>query len=221
MDRVFINEQEFHFLELFRIALSEETHEDRLAAIRYVKHEVAEARLQGFVEREGPDWTKAPANRELVEWVAMTSSERAEAVYEFARVSRRYEDRNERRLNIAEQAGMLIYLSIHDGKFEGVHTWSGILYQVTEAGKAQKVSGARDKDTVRKTWSMYRGVVHLGMAMDICEGLSARPEQVLHLAEQIRRLLSETCPKGTSVPYVLPEEQISFVYEPMTYGPRF
>lgn len=221
MHRVPINEQELLFLELFRIALSAETLEKRLTAIRYVKHEVVAARLQNLHENPGPEWVQDPRNLELVNWVAETAPERDNAVYEFSRVSRQYEDMNERRLNIAEQARKLIDLSIQKGKFEGVQTRSGILYQVTEVGKAHKVSGARDKDTVRKSWGTYRGVVHLGMAMDICEELSEPLVSVLFWAERIRRRLSETCPQGTANPYVSPSEQITFVYESGCCGPRF
>ena len=221
MHRVSINEQELFFLELFRIALSAETHAERLSAIRHVKHSVIAARLQNLAENPGPGWIKDPENKDLVEWAAVTAPERDEAIYEFSRVSRDYEDRNERRLNIAEHVGNMIGLSIEDGKFEGVQTNSGILYQLTEVGKEHNVRGAKDKDTVRKSWGCYRSVVHLGMAMDICENLSASSAEVLLMAEHIRRRLSETCPKGTSKPYVPPEEQISFVYKSCIYGPRF
>ena len=221
MHRVSINEPELFFLELFRIALSAEALEERLAAIRSVRHEVIAARLQSLSEGNPPGWQNDPANRELVEWVAKTAGEREDGIYEFSRISRRYEDRTERRLNVAEHIGKLIGLSIEDGRFEGVQTPSGILYQVTEVGKAHNIRGAKDKDVVRKSWGCYRGVVHLGMAMDLCEDLSASPAEVLLLAEHIRLRLSETCPKGTSAPYVSAEEQISFVYESKPYGPRF
>ncbi|WP_323786508.1 hypothetical protein [Thalassovita sp.] len=221
MHRVSINEQELFFLELFRIALSAETLEDRLTAIRSVKHEVIAARLKSLSEGRSSGWQEDPANRELVEWVAKTAGEREDGIYEFSRVSRRYEDRTERRLNVAEHVGKMIGLSIEDGKFEGVQTDSGILYQLTEVSKEHNIRGAKDKDTVRKSWGCYRGVVHLGMAMDFCEDLSASPAEVLLMAEHFRRRLSQMCPKGTSTPYVSPEEQISFVYESSIYGPRF
>lgn len=221
MHRVSINEQELFFLELFRIALSAETHEERLEAIRHAKHKVISARLQNLAENPGPGWILDPENKDLVEWAAMTAPERDEAIYEFSRVSRDYEDRNERRLNVAEHVGKMIGLSIEDGKFEGVQTDSGILYQLTEVSKEHNIRGAKDKDTVRKSWGCYRGVVHLGMAMDFCEDLSASPAEVLLMAEHFRLRLSQICPKGTSAPYVAPEEQISFVYESRIYGPRF
>ncbi|WP_168797779.1 hypothetical protein [Aliishimia ponticola] len=219
--RVSINEDELNFLELFRVALSPETLEERLAAIRFVRHEVIEGRLQNISECHSRDWINAPENRRLAEWASKTSHDRHEAIYEFTRVSHQYEDRNERRLNIAEHVGKLIDNSIHDGKFEGVQTRNGILYQLTAAGKERGISGARDKDVVRKSWNTYRGIVHLGMAMDLCEDLNMGTGMVLLVAEKIRRRLSEVCPKRTRKPYVDPDEQISFIYESMTYGPRF
>ena len=218
---VSINEPELTFIELFRIALSAETLAARLAAIRLVKHEVIAARLQTLARNPGPSWTRDPSNEDLVDWVALTAAERDEAIYELSRVFRVYEEQNERRLNVAEHAGKLLYLSILDGKREGVQTPAGILYQVTAAGKAHGIRGAKDKDVVRKSWGTYRGIVHLGMAMDLCEDRKAPLEAVLTLAEKIRRLLSETCPKGTQQPYVPCEEQISFVYRSNIYGPRF
>jgi hypothetical protein len=83
------------------------------------------------------------------------------------------------------------------------------------------VSGARDKDTLRKIWNSYRGVVHLGIAIDYCENHPAQNLHVFHLAELFRKTLSENCPKGTSKPYVDPGEQISFLYISTLSGPRF
>ncbi|MBE9639770.1 hypothetical protein [Salipiger mangrovisoli] len=221
MFKVSVNEAEGLYLELFRIALSAEGYAARVEALRHVKHVVVAERLKVLAESEGTSWTSEPENQSLVTWTAQTAAERDDAIYEFSRASRTYEDRNERRLNIAEHAGKLIYLSILEGKRQGVQTPSGILYQVTLAGREHGISGARDKDTVRRSWGAYRGIVHLGMAMDFCEDQPVQPEEVLFVAERIRRVLSESCPKGTSEPYVPPEEQISFVYESGTWGPRF
>jgi hypothetical protein len=88
-------------------------------------------------------------------------------------------------------------------------------------GRELRISGARDKDTVRKSWRAYRGIVHLGMAMDYGEEQTLPPGEVLLLAEQIRRTFSQTCPKGTSRPYIPQSEQISFRFESGTSGPRF
>lgn len=221
MIRVSINQAELNFLEMFRVALSAETNEDRLAAIRCVKHDVISVRLEELTSRAGPDWVRESVNRELVDWAAVTSATRSEAAFELAPVARRYEDLNERRLNVAEHAGKLINFSIHDGKFEGVQTQRGILYQVGKQGREFQIRGAKDKDTIRECWRTYRGVVHLGMAMDFCEELSMSLEDALMLAEEIRRKFSGACPKGTSEPYVSADEQISFVYESGIYGPRF
>ncbi|MEQ3625199.1 MAG: hypothetical protein ABNH26_11090 [Celeribacter sp.] len=221
MHEVFINEAELSFLELFRIALSAETLEDRLAAIQFVRHEVIATRLQNLTDNFGPHWTSDPRNKDLVELVALKAAERDSAVYEFSRVCRIYEDRNERRLNIAEHAGKIAYLSVLEGKREGVQTPAGILYQLTLAGRKHRIRGAKDKDVVRRSWSTYRGSVHLGMAMDFCEDRGVSPEEVFPVAEQIRRVLSDACPRGTNRPYVPQKEQISFTYASKVCGPRF
>ncbi len=211
MQQVAINEKELFFIELFRIALSAETLEDRLATNQLVRHEVIAARLQNLAENPGPDWVSDTDNKYLVEWVAMTAAERDEAIHEFSRVSRIYKDRNERRLNIAEHAGKLVYLSILEGKREGVQTSAGILYQLTLAGREHGIRGAKDKDVVRRSWGTFRGIVHLGMAMDFCENRGTSLEEDLAVAEEIRRVLSNTCLKGTDRPYVLREEEVSFI----------
>lgn len=126
--KVALNESELMFIELFRVALSAPTHEERLAAIGHVKHEVVATQLQEINRKLGPDWwVHHEANKELVSWVAGTAGQREDAIYEFCRVLHDYESKNERRLNVAEYVGQMIYLSITDGKFEGVQTGRGIL----------------------------------------------------------------------------------------------
>lgn len=219
--KVAVNEIELLYIGLFRVALSVPTHEERLAAIRCVRHEVIASRLHEINKKPGPDWVHDENNRELVAWVAATAGEREDAIYQFSRVCQAYDDRYERRLNVAEQVGKMICLSIHDGKFEGVQTPGGILHQVSKQGREHGITGARDKDVVRKAWRDYRGVVHLGMALDYCEESSTPPEDVFLVAESYRRMLSLTCPKGAKKPYVEAERQVSFSYESDIYGPRF
>lgn len=216
-----VNEIELMFIALFRIALSAPTHEDRLAAIRYVRHEVLASRLEEINKKSGLEWVHDQTNSELIKWVAATAGERDDAIYEFGRVSRAYDQKNERRLNIAEQVGKMICLSIFDGKYEGVQTRHGILHQVTAQGKEYDIPGARDKDTVRKVWRDYRNVVHFGMALDRCEEISAPLEHVFFVAERYRKMLSGSYPKGTKKPYVEARSQISFSYESNICGPRF
>ncbi len=219
--KVAINEIELGFIGLFRVALSAPTHEERLAAIRCVRHEVIAARLQEINKKPGPDWVKHDGNRDLVAWVAATAGEREDAIYEFSRVCQAYDDRYERPLNVAEQIGKMICISIVDGKFEGVQTKDGILYQLGFQGRKYSIRGAKDKDSIRKAWRDYRGVVHLGMALDFCEELPAPFESVFLIAERYRKMLSQSCPKGTKKPYVDTEQQFFFSYESSVYGPRF
>lgn len=216
-----LREVEGFYLELFRIALSAETLEAKATALRYVKQVVIAERLKVLSESEGSAWTSEPDNQSLVMWTAQTAAAREEAIYEFSRVSRTYEDKNERRLNVAEHVGKLVYLSIMEGERQGVQTKTGILNQLTLDGKERGIRGAKDKDVVRKSWATYRGIVHLGMAMDLCEDREVSSSEVLFVAGQIRRVLSDSCPKGTSVPYVPREEQIDFAYKSDIGGPRF
>lgn len=216
-----INEPELNFVELIRLALSEETKEQRESAIKNVKHEVVAARLDLLAAEGGSRWASDPQNANFVQWTIRTSAERREAAYGFSQTARRYEDKNERRLNIAEHVGKLIWLSILEKKFEGVQTEIGILRQVSDDAKSHTVSGARDIDTLRKVWATYKGVVHLGMALDFCEEHPTHQANLLHIAEQYRLALSQNCPKGTSKPYVSPAEQISFVYLSSLKGLRF
>ena len=180
---VSVNEVEGLFLEQLRIALSAEDHESRVAALRCLKHVVIADRLRALTDSEGVDWASEPENQTLAIWTAQTAADRDEAIHEFSRIARTYDDRNERRLNIAEHTGKLVYLSILEGKREGVQTPAGILYRVTLAGREYGVSGARDKDTVRRSWGAYRGIVHLGIAMDYFEDQTVPSHQVLFTAE--------------------------------------
>lgn len=217
---VSINEPELEFLELFRIALSEETMDRRRAAVQNVKHDIIAQRLDRLSLGGRTEWMSATENAELVRWIASTAYQRHEAILEFAQTSRAFEDKMERKLNIAEQIGFFVFLSIRDEKFEGLHTVDGILEQVRAQANRDRVSGARDIDTLRKIWKMYRGIVHLGMAHSYTEDYPTQDLDVIHLAEEFRKSLSENCPKSTSKPYVDPDEQISFVYKSKTSGPR-
>ncbi|TGD64080.1 hypothetical protein EYC08_11685 [Tabrizicola sp. WMC-M-20] len=221
MLRVSINEPELRSLEYIRIALSEPTPDLREKAIANAKQEMVTLRLTTLNEKFGTAWTSEPQNAEFVQWIAQTSAERHEASYEFSQTGRRYEDRNERRLNVAEHIGKLIWLSIQDKRFEGVQTDEGLLKQVSNQARDHSISGAKDKDTLREIWKTYRGIVHLGMALDYCDEHPASEQNVLHLAEEYRKSLSHFCPKGTKTPYVLECEQIKFVYCSRAWGPRF
>ncbi|PUB12695.1 hypothetical protein [Yoonia sediminilitoris] len=127
MAEVGINEFDLQFIELFRIALSEETNELRHRAIKNVKHDVVNGRIELLMKEKGPKWASDATNRNFIEWVAATSIQRNDAAYEFSETGKRYEAKNERKLNIAEHIGNVIFLSIRDGKFEGVQVNGGIL----------------------------------------------------------------------------------------------
>uniref|UniRef100_UPI00248FA41A hypothetical protein n=1 Tax=Litoreibacter halocynthiae TaxID=1242689 RepID=UPI00248FA41A len=199
-----IDQSELLSIELIRMALSEESQDARVKAVKAVKHDIVATRVALLTDRYGPDWTHEPENADLVRWIADSAAERHEAVHEFSEVKTRYEAKHEKKLNVAEHTGKLIWHSIQDGKFEGVQTPNGILQQVQDAGREENIRGAKDKDVIRKNWSTYRGVAHIGMAIDFCESNPSRKNDILKIAEQVRRSLSQNCPKGTSKPYVDP-----------------
>jgi hypothetical protein len=205
METIHISEPELNCLELFRIALSENTNDERLRAINVMRHEVVSLGLVNFPIKAGKN---AP---EFVHWVAETSIERQQAAHDFSEIAHRYNTRNERRLNIAEHVGKLVWDSIQRKEFKGLHVTGGILEQVRTIAKQEGVQGARDKDVLSRTWMTYRGVVHLGMAMDYCEDNPGMGLEVLDVAEKIRLGLSQGCPKKTRQPYVPEEGQFSFV----------
>jgi hypothetical protein len=207
-----INEYELLSIEIIRIALSEPTPELREKAIANAKHEAVTFWLTTRNDKLGIDWMSDPKSDEFVRWIAKTSIERHEASDQFMQTGIRYEKGNERKLNVAEHIGKLIWGSIQDKKFEGLHTTHGILQQVSDQAQKHSVSGAKDMDTLRGIWKRYRGIVHLGMALDYCEDYPDHDQKVLDLAENFRRGLSQFCPKGTKKPYVAEGEQIIFRY---------
>ena len=213
---VSINQAEMLSIEYVRIALSEPTADLRERAIANAKQDVMAITIETLNGRVGTDWMSDPQHAELAKWIATSSSERHQASYEYSQTIRRYEDGNERKLNVAEHIGKLIWHSIQDGKFKGLQTPGGILEQVRDETKKHKISGARDKDILREIWNTYRGVVHLGMAMDYREEYPNHAQGILDLAENYRRGLSQFCPKGTKKPYVDAAEQTMFAYSSIT-----
>ncbi|MEQ9696076.1 hypothetical protein [Shimia sp. SDUM112013] len=221
MREIHINEPELQSIDLFRAALSEETSEQRRQAIAFVKQDIVAGRLDALASKHGENCFSDPTNVEFVQWIARTASARHEAAIGLMQIGRRYDEKNGNKLSVAEHIGMQVWLSIRQGKFEGVYTDTGVLQQVRDDAKETKVRGARDKDILRKIWRCYRGVVHLGMAIEYCEENPDQGMNVIGLSEILRRDLCENCPKGTSNPYVDPSEQFSFVYLSYIWGPRF
>lgn len=221
MDKISLNEFDLLNIDIFRIALSEETREQRMRAIINSKHNVVEARIEVTFNTLGDRWTSDLTNAKFMSWVATTSARRTDAAYEFAETERRFYSKNERKINIAEETGFLIFRSVQTKRFKGVQTKGGLLEQIRHVARQENVRGAKDKDVVRKIWKTYRGVVHLGMAITYCEENPDQQFNILHLAELFRETLSGNCPKGRSEPYVDPSSQISFVYLSKLWGPRF
>ena len=221
MPTVPINEPEAEFIGLIRLALSEADNPERLKAIRTVKLDIESARLDKLNSEFGTDWMQDPKNAELVQWIASSTTERHEAGFDLSQTGQRFESKNQLKLNVAEHIGLLIFHSIQDEKFEGLHSFGGILDQVSDDARNSNTRGAKDTDTLRKNWNTYRGVVHLGLAINYCEENPDQGFHVLHLAELFERTLSENCPKGTSKPYVDQGDQTHFAYKSKLYGPRF
>ncbi len=207
-----IDEKELRFLDLFRVSVSEKTVELRKRAIRNVRHDVIATLIRSLPNAMDQLPNLSVTRQKVYRSINSTASARHEAAWEFAATLQRYEDRNERKLNIAEEAGFLIIGTIGNGRRQGVHTPDGILSQVRDLGIKENVRGAKDSDTIRQTWMCYRGVVHLGMAIGETVGKIRCLSEILELAETYRCLLSSQCPKGISKPYVPEPEQISFPY---------
>jgi hypothetical protein len=209
---VAIYEPELLCVEMLRVALSEETLEARLRAIENVKYDVrtsaAESLFSG--KRQVNDDPRYIAS---LHQIAKTSGRSYEAAYELAQTTQRFETKNERKLNIAEHIGNVVLLSIYTKKFQGVQTDDGILTQVQCDARKHNIYGGKNHDTLRDIWRTYRGVVHLGMAMAYCEDNPNADVNVLHLAEEYRRALSENCPKKAVDPYVDSSLQIKFTYK--------
>lgn len=167
--------------------------------------------LEGFpiFKKRGAETRNSP---DFVQWVAETATERCEAARDYVSIFQRYQKNTEKKLNIAECIGKHVWQTIQQQKFQGVQVAGGILEQVRHEARELDVRGAKDEDTVRNIWKRYRGVVHLGMAMDYCEDHPGSGMHVLHVAEKIRQALCKSCPKGTRKPYVDLSEQISFLY---------
>lgn len=203
--KVSLNEPECECLGLFRIALSEETDDDRLSAIQVMRHEVVSLGLENF-----PISNSTHPN--FVKWTASTAQLRYDAGREFCGIAQRFDSKNERKLNVAEYIGKLVWESIATKRFQGLQAKGGILEQTQDFAKQNAIRGARDKDVLRKIWKAYRGVVHLGMAMDYCEEHPETTLHVLQIAETFRAGLASNHPKGWPEPYVGSEGQISFKY---------
>ena len=119
MKTVNLNDPDLKHLEMFRIALSEHSMELRLRAIRNVKHDVISGRLERLFGSIGKEGISDPENALFIQWVAITSSKRNDAAYEFSETAKRFEAKLQTRLNIAEEAGTIIFSSIKDRKFKG------------------------------------------------------------------------------------------------------
>jgi hypothetical protein len=221
MHDISLNEPELQYLDLIRVALSEESFKLREGAIKNVKHDVVSDRLDRLFKEIGSQGLAAPENAEFMQWAAMSTTQRNEAAYAFSDTGRRYEGTNERKLNVAEEIGFTIFSSIKDGKFKGVHQPGGIFEQMREQAELEEVRGAKDKDVLRQCWNTYKGVVHFGMALTYCAENLDQHFDILDVAEFFREILSQNCPKGTRKPYVDPAEQISFVYLSKAWGTRF
>ncbi|MFD2738039.1 hypothetical protein ACFSUD_00495 [Sulfitobacter aestuarii] len=219
MYKVAINGAEVHYLELFRIAVSESDHEKRMRSIHNVRHEVKMEWLKLQISDKETTGMSGSSNVELLRDMAELAMDAPEMIREFTQTVGRYEGANgrgnERKLNVAEHIGKQVLLSIREGTFHGVQSDFGILEQVRHDAKDLGITGARDVDTLREIWKTYRGVVHLGIAMDEFKNAPDWGPDVLINAEMIRRTLSQNCPRSHKSPYVDPKCQIYFPYNPI------
>ncbi|MBB3996042.1 hypothetical protein GGR95_003708 [Sulfitobacter undariae] len=173
MKTVSIDGAQLTSLNLYRAALSEECQEKRLRAIEVVTHDVVARQINLFASSKGKGWSSKPKYSEFAKLVMASTDERYEAAIEFGQIMRRYDQDNDRKLYVAELIGMNVLTSIKAQSFQGLHSPDGILEQVRAYAQQNKVIGARNKALLLKSWRTYLGVVHLGMAMQLC---AANPE---------------------------------------------
>jgi hypothetical protein len=186
-----------------------------------VRHDVSANRLDLLFQSLPYRQMAGPEDYRFLRWVAETASQRHEAALKLMDVERRFQKVTQRKLSIAEVIGLSVFMSVREGEFKGIHVEGGILARVSDEAREASVRGGRDMDTLRKIWNIYRRVVHLGMAITYLEDNPDQRWDILQLAEMFRAVLRENCPKGTNKPYVLPAEQIEFVYGSRAYGPRY
>lgn len=209
---VHLNDSDLEAILLFRVAISEDTMEARTSAISGLREVLTSDLIEYLGERPSVLESATKQVKDLHRFVFETSKVRREGENRFKRAGLRYDAKNERRLNVAECIGRLVWDTIKAGEFRGLHTSGGILASTMQIGHDAGVSGAKDKDTVRKLWKTYRGVVHLGMAINFCEEEGIGGVSVMEVAEEMRFQLSNNCPKGTKKPYVAEADQMKFVY---------
>lgn len=209
------------YIEMFRFALSETTHEARMGAIRMVRHDVTANRLNELLQSAEYRRRASPEDYSFLRWAAETASLRHEAAIGLMDLETRFQAGQQRKLNVAEEIGIRVFHSVREGEFKGIQVYGGILERVRDDAKQEGVHGARDFDTLRGIWKTYRGVVHFGMAITYLEDNPDQPWDVLELAEKFRSVLSSNCPKGTRQPYVRASEQIKFHYLSRVWGPRY
>lgn len=202
--------QDLSYIRMFRVALSEETDQARLEAIQNVRQEVDAQSIKIFRDDE-LFWPAIKRHPRTIEWIAETSPDRHDAGSAIAELLERYEKRNERHLDIAERIGNAVFSTIKDKEFRGLQTKSGILKMVSDEARDLKLHGGRDKDVVRKIWTTYRGVVHLGMALDYLYDNPDQDFQLLQKAEFYREQLATNRPRNATEPYVSPEVQFQFL----------
>jgi len=198
-------------INLYRMALSEESQEQRLRAIEVVTHDVVARQVALFTSDKGKGWMSEPRYSEFSQLVMRSADERYESAMEFGQILRRYEEENDRSLYVAELVGMHVLISIKEGSLHGIHASGGIFDQVRLHARENEIPGARTKAALLKCWRTYRGVVHLGVAMRLCGANPEQGHEVLTVAEGIRQELSSRGPGNRSDPYVDQKEQISFV----------
>lgn len=78
---VSVNGFELNYIALFRLALSEESVEQRRRAIVNVKLFAEQERIDLLGKEFGDDWSSEPANAELLSWIMRSFSERDEAIH--------------------------------------------------------------------------------------------------------------------------------------------
>ena len=211
MKEIFIQKPAIGYLPMVRVALSETDDPMRQSALENLNGVIQLDKQEVIVKDiDRRNWGLEKFPQFLID-STRAGPGRSRSNEEFKGTIERYEKHNEIRMNTAEEIARKIVRSIQTDQFEGLHTATGILKQISDDARNEGTRGARDKDVLRKTWNDYRGVVHLGLALTICEEFPDGDQNVFRVAERIRKLLSGYGPRSHSRPYVDLDLQYKFI----------
>lgn len=209
-------EVELGVLQLYRAALSKKGKQARCEALEGLTKKLDAERLGALQNSKFANVGLVATSDDFNRTIATEYVENTKKISAFDRALEAFEKpRGKLPLFAAETIAREIWRSVVEGKNVGVFSRRGIIERLTDQARVQGLQGVKDKDVLRRHWKEYKCVAHLGAGLQIGEHHNLDPIASLGVAEEVRYVLSNECPKGTSKPYVEEEEQISFVFRSM------